>query len=83
MDLLDRLRPRWRHSDPEVRAAAARDLAPEDCDAVETLARDPDVRVRRVAVKKLDDPAGSTRSLATTPMRACARSRPSARGLAG
>jgi hypothetical protein len=61
MDLLDRLRPRWRHSDPEVRAAAARDLVPEDRDAVETLARDPDVRVRRVAVKKVTTRRCSTR----------------------
>ena len=40
MDLLDRLRPRWRHSDPEVRAAAARDLGADDRDAIEALARD-------------------------------------------
>ena len=57
MALLDRLLPAWRHSDPEVRATAVREL---EKDAQEVLAsvaqRDDDVRVRRIAVKKLDDP---------------------------
>src|SRR2546427_13100001 len=30
MDLLDRLRPRWRRSDPEVRVAAVRGMGPRD-----------------------------------------------------
>jgi hypothetical protein len=56
MDLLDRLRPRWRHPDAEVRAAAAREMGPEQQDRLETLARsDPDARVRRIALKKLED----------------------------
>src|SRR5438105_3521830 len=57
MDLLDRLRPRWRRSDPEVRAAAVREMGVRDQARLETLARsDPDARVRRIAIKKLDDP---------------------------
>lgn len=57
MDILDRLRPRWRRSDPEVRAAAAREMGVRDQARLETLARsDPDARVRRIAIKKLEDP---------------------------
>ena len=57
MDLLERLRPRWRHPDPEVRADAAREMGAEHQDRFQTLARDPDARVRRIALKKLDDAA--------------------------
>jgi hypothetical protein len=58
MDLIDRLRPRWRHPDPDVRAAAVRDLAVDDRDRLGTIAQsDPDARVRRVAIKKLEDTA--------------------------
>src|SRR5436309_11117709 len=57
MDILDRLRPRWRRSDPEVRAAAVRDMGARDQTRLETIARsDPDARVRRIAIKKLEDP---------------------------
>src|SRR5437667_315524 len=57
MDILDRLRPRWRRSDPEVRAAAVREMGFRDQARLETLARtDPDARVRRIAIKKLEDP---------------------------
>ena len=56
MDLLDRLRPRWRHPDAEVRLSAAREMGAEHQDRLETLARsDPDARVRRIALRKLDD----------------------------
>lgn len=58
MSLLDRLRPGWQHSDPEVRLAALRDLLKEDQSVFATVAReDPDPRVRRLALKRLDDPA--------------------------
>ena len=57
MALLDRLLPAWRHRDPEVRAAAMRDLGDEARDVLATVARgDADARVRRIAVKKIDDP---------------------------
>src|SRR5204862_404365 len=56
MDILDRLRPRWRRSDPEVRAAAVREMGVRDQARLETIARsDPDARVRRIAIKKLED----------------------------
>src|SRR2546428_6451877 len=65
MDLLDRLRPRWRRSDPEVRVAAVREVGARDPARLETIARsDPDGRGRRVAIKKLDG-AERLRRLAT------------------
>jgi hypothetical protein len=58
MDLLDRLRPRWRHADPEIRAAAVREMEAGDQERLATIADgDPDARVRRLAIKKVDDPA--------------------------
>lgn len=58
MELLERLRPRWRHPDPQVRAGAVRELGAGDGDRLATVARtDADAGVRRIAIKKLDDPA--------------------------
>jgi hypothetical protein len=58
MDLIERLRPRWRHPDPEVRAAAVREMGADDHERLASLARtDPDARVRRAAIKRLDDAA--------------------------
>jgi hypothetical protein len=55
MDLLARLRPRWRHPDPAVRAAAVRDMGAEDQDRLEAIAgSDPDPQVRRIAIEKLE-----------------------------
>lgn len=57
MSLLDRLRPRWRHPDPEVRAAAVRELGRDDQKRLAAVAEaDADPRVRRVALKKVEDP---------------------------
>ena len=57
MELIERLRPRWRHPDPDVRAAAVREMGAEEQDRLATIARsDPDARVRRAAIKRLDDP---------------------------
>lgn len=57
MVFLDRLMPAWRHSDPEVRAAAVRKLGDDARHILESIARnDNDVRVRRAAIKRLDDP---------------------------
>jgi len=58
MPLLERLLPRWRRSDPLVRAEAVREMGPGDQAHLVTIARtDPDAKVRRIAIKKLDDPA--------------------------
>ena len=56
MGLLERLRPqpRWKHTDPSVRAAAVYDLGADDVEALHALAReDADGRVRRAAVSRL------------------------------
>jgi Domain of Unknown Function (DUF349) len=56
MDILDRLKPRWRRSDSETRAAAVREMGARDQARLETIARsDPDPKVRRIAIKKLED----------------------------
>ena len=56
MDLIARLRPRWRHPDPIVRAGAVRDMAGDDQDRLGAIAgSDPDPHVRRIAIKKLED----------------------------
>ena len=58
MKLLDPIRPRWQHSDPEVRLSAVRQLGDEDQELLATLAlEDQDIRVRRSAIKRLEDPA--------------------------
>jgi hypothetical protein len=57
MVFLDRLLPAWRHSDPEVRASAVRQLGQDSLHILASVARnDSDVRIRRIAVKKTDDP---------------------------
>jgi hypothetical protein len=57
MSLLDRLRPRWQSADAEVRAQAVRDLDKAEVELLTAVAQqDPDARVRRIAVKKLDSP---------------------------
>jgi hypothetical protein len=58
MSLLDRLRPRWHHSDPQVRVAAVRELGREEHQLLAAVAEhDEDARVRRAAIKKLADAA--------------------------
>lgn len=57
MSLLDRLRPKWQSTDAEVRAQAVRDLPKGEVDLLTAVARqDPDPRVRRIALKRLDSP---------------------------
>jgi hypothetical protein len=57
VSVLDRFRPKWQHSDIEVRAAAVRQLGKDDAELLGAVAQsDPDAKVRRIAVKKLDDP---------------------------
>lgn len=57
MGFVDLFRKKWKHSDAEVRAAAVRELAPTDVEVLEGIAQsDKDAGVRRVAIKKLEDP---------------------------
>jgi len=56
MGLLDLFRPRWKHSDAAVRMEAVKDLTPDDIVELGQVAkRDKDVRVRRLALKKISD----------------------------
>ncbi|GAB2781344.1 hypothetical protein GCM10027040_04330 [Halomonas shantousis] len=51
--------PRWQHRDPEVRCQAVARLDPqqdEDMTRLEQLASDPDARVRRAALARIEDP---------------------------
>src|SRR3989304_10422707 len=57
MSLLDRLRPKWQSADAEVRAQAVRELAKSEVELLAAVAQqDPDPRVRRIALKKLESP---------------------------
>ncbi len=59
MGVMDRLRPnpRWKDKDPVVRAAGVEDLPEDQHEVLRALAtEDPDVRVRRAAVRRLVDP---------------------------
>jgi uncharacterized protein DUF349 len=59
MGLLERLRPqpKWRHPDAAIRAAGIAEIPPEELDTLIDLARhDPDPRVRRACVDRLEDP---------------------------
>src|SRR5436190_1396550 len=58
MGFLDLFKPRWKHSDPDVRAEAVRQLDENDARILAQVARrETDVRVRRIALKKIADPA--------------------------
>jgi hypothetical protein len=60
MGILEKLRPqpRWKHTDPAVRAAAVYELGPDDTEALHALAReDAEPRVRRAAATRVDDPS--------------------------
>jgi hypothetical protein len=68
--LLEKLRPqpRWKHTDPSVRAAAVYELGPDEAEALHALAReDADGRVRRAAVTRIDDIAVLTEVARTDP----------------
>jgi Domain of Unknown Function (DUF349) len=54
MDLIARLRPRWRHPDPAVRVEAVRELPADQQERLGSIATgDPDAHVRRIAIERL------------------------------
>lgn len=56
MGFTDLFRPKWKHSDPEVRAEAVRQLGDDQASLLATIAKsDADARVRRIALKRIDD----------------------------
>lgn len=56
MGLLDLFRPKWKHSDAAVRLEAVKSLISEDLPILtQVLRHDRDVRVRRAALKKVQD----------------------------
>ncbi len=60
MSLLDSLKPKWKHSDPEQRIAAVKDL--DDAEILEKLLfSDPVFRVRLAVLEKIRDTAILTR----------------------
>ncbi len=57
MSLLNRLRPNWQHSDPDVRVDAVRQLDKDEVELLTAVAQqDDDARVRKLAIKKLGTP---------------------------
>jgi hypothetical protein len=68
MGFIDLFRPKWRHSDSDVRAEAVRNLGADQLGALAQVAqKDKDARVRRIAVKRLDDPAVLTAIASSDP----------------
>jgi uncharacterized protein DUF349 len=56
MGFTDLFKPKWKHSNPDVRAEAVRALGDDQADVLATVARsDADARVRRIAVKRIVD----------------------------
>ncbi len=56
MSLVDFIVPKWRHSNPEVRKAAVREMAAEKIDTLERIAlTDPETEVRAIAVHRIED----------------------------
>jgi hypothetical protein len=56
MGFSDLFKPKWKHSNPEVRAEAVRALGDDEAALLATIARnDTDARVRRLAVKRIVD----------------------------
>ena len=56
MALLDFIRPKWKHSDPDVRLKAVAEMAEDALDQLKTIAAtDLDDRVRKGAIEKIDD----------------------------
>ena len=57
MSLINHLKSKWLHSDPEVRARAVRELDKEEVELLASIARnDAEPKVRRIAIKRLETP---------------------------
>ncbi len=57
MGLLDLFRPKWKHSRGDVRLEAVRELGEDETSTLSEIARrDPDAKIREVALRKLSDP---------------------------
>lgn len=57
MGISNLFRPKYRHSDPSVRAEAVRELGKDDADVLLNIASsDADSSVRRVAIERISDP---------------------------
>lgn len=57
MGLADIFRPKWKHSDVAVRAAAVRQLDALEVDVLTSVAREDDEpSIRRIALKRIEDP---------------------------
>lgn len=56
MGLADLFRPKWKHSNPDVRAEAVRQLSDDQAPLlVDIVQHDRDAHVRRIALKRVDD----------------------------
>jgi hypothetical protein len=56
MAISDWIKPKWKHSDPEVRRAAVEKMGPENAERLRYMAlTDADDRVRVAAVERIDD----------------------------
>jgi uncharacterized protein DUF349 len=56
MGFTDLFKPKWKHSDPDVRAEAVRQLGDDQAALLATIAKsDADARVRRLALKRIVD----------------------------
>lgn len=57
MGIADLFRPKHRHSDPQIRANAVRELTEDEAELVASIARSDDhPTVRKIAIDKIDDP---------------------------
>jgi hypothetical protein len=57
MALVDLFKPKWKHSDVTVRMNAVRSLDPSETTTLAQIARnDSDEGVRRLAIRRLEDP---------------------------
>ncbi len=56
MGLSDLFRPRWKHSNAEVRAQALRELAPNSAELSQIAREDPNPQIRRAALKRITVP---------------------------
>ena len=58
MSFFDLFRPKWQHSNPETRAEAVRGLGDDEGVILTRVAqKDSDPRVRKIAIRKIGDPA--------------------------